>query len=96
MIMTDPTAVKRAVRLKRTAALVRGDVILPGLGLFDRAGNRIVPAAETFAWGRGSWFVVGHSWMNDALENNVPLSPTASYVPSDILHTPLDAYVVLA
>lgn len=84
----------KKVKLKRVAGLKRGDVILPGRGLFTRAGVRL--DIETATWGGGSWFVTDPSWMNDVPELSVSLAPTASYVASDILHTPLDAYVVLA
>lgn len=98
--MPEPTApARRRVKLKRVTALKRGDLIVPGLGLFTRVGERLDTADYDMraSWGRGSWFVVGDPWMNAALEMNVPLSPTATHGPaSDVLHTMLDAYVVLA
>lgn len=96
--MTTNTPSTRKVKLKSVATLKRGDAIVPGLGLFTRSGARIVSGlAMSDSWGRGTWYVTGAPWMNDLPEMNVPISasePTGAA--SDIIHTPLDAFVVLA
>lgn len=91
---TPPTV---RVRLKRVESLTRGDAILPGKGLFTRTGQRIATqAAMTDTWGRAAWFVADRPWMNAVPELCVPLDDTTGTGPTDILHTSLDAYVVLA
>lgn len=95
--MTDSTPTVRKVRLKRVAALRRGDVIEPGLGLFTRDGTRVTSqAAMTDTWGRDAWFVVDVPWMDDLPELCVTVRGDPDDVMDDVLHTPLDAWVVLA
>jgi hypothetical protein len=90
-----PTA--RKVRLKRVEHLKRGDAIRPGEGLFLRDGSRIVSRlAMSDTWTMSVWFVADRPWMNEVPELVVPLDDTTGTGPSDYLHTPLDAYVVLA
>lgn len=95
--MTTPNApTTRRVKLKRVPSLAVGDKIVPGLGLFTRAGTRMASQRlMTDAWERIIWHVCANPWMNDVPEMNVLIGrvPNDS---SDILHTPLDAYVVLA
>lgn len=97
--MSESTPVARKVRLKRVEHLRRGDAIVPGLGLFTRAGTRIQSqAAMTDTWGREAWHVTDRPWMNAVPEMCVPVGGVREghEGTTDILHTSLDAYVVLA
>lgn len=88
---------KTLVRLKRVAGLTTDDVIIPGRGLFTRQGERIVSQAEMRdTWGRLAYDVTSTPWMNDVPEMNVSLVCDGDPATQSILHTPLDAYVVLA
>jgi hypothetical protein len=85
------------VKLKRVAALRPGDRIVPGLGLFTKGGERIESQRTmTHAWGRDPYTVRGVPWMNDVPEMNVPVDQAGEGETQAILHTSLDAYVVLA
>lgn len=88
---------KIQVKLKRVAGLKRGDVIVPGLGMFRRDGTRLAGSQKlmTDAWGREPWAVTGLPWMNDVPEMNVPVVSGDDPSSQSILHTSLDAYVVL-
>lgn len=90
---TNSTPHTIRVTLKRVSALKRSDIIVPGRGFFTRTGTKI--DIDTSSWGKGSWFVTGDAWMNDVPEMTVPTSRVASHVCTDLLHAPLDAYVVL-
>lgn len=85
------------VKLKRVHALKQRDTIIPGKGLFRRDGTRIVSQAEMVeAWGPYAWSVQGTAWMNAVPEMNVSIRQDGDPATESILHTPLDAYVVLA
>lgn len=88
--MTTKENVTKKVQLKRAAALKAGDKIVLGHGLFTRLGNRLESQAlMTAAWGMDVYRVTGDPWLTWA-DLSVPLSN------GDVLHTPSDAYVVLA
>lgn len=92
---TTPTT--RRVRLKRVLGLQPGDTVLPGMGLFRRDGTRMASQKlMTDAWGRLAFDVTGVPWINDVPEMNVPVVCDGDPSTESILHTPLDAYVVLA
>lgn len=96
--MTTNETTTQRVKLKRVGALRRDDVIVPGKGIFDREGNRVVPqSVVSAAWGNDSYTVTGMPWMNDVPEMNVPVVMTEyrAVDPESILHTPVDAFVVL-
>lgn len=96
--MTTPgsTPTTRRVKLKRAIGLTTGDAILPGKGLFRRDGSRMASQKlMTDAWGTDPWYVCASAWLNDVPETNV-LIGTQPGDSSDVLHTPMDAYVVLA
>lgn len=94
---THGTPAKVRVRLKRVVALDRADQIIPGKGLFRRDGSRIENQSEmTAAWGTDTYTVTSRAWMNDIPEMNVALIIGEDEASQSILHTPLDAYVVLA
>lgn len=83
------------VKLKRVFALRAGELIVPGLGLFTRTGERITSQAEMSAtWGRDPWSVVAPD-RESLLELSVGLAMRLGPA-TDVLHTPMDAYVVLA
>lgn len=97
--MTTNTPSTARVKLKRVDSLRRGDVIIPGKGLFSRDGNRLVSqAVMRAAWGNDLYTVTGLPWMNMVPEMNVPVVMTdyRAVDTQSILHTPLDAFVVLA
>lgn len=90
-------ATTKKVQLKRVAGLKPGDKIMPGLGLFTRAGDRLASqSAMTAAWDRETWTVTGLPWMNAVPEMNAPVICGDDQESQSILHTSLDAYVVLA
>lgn len=90
-----PTTIK--VQLKRVAGLKEGDTIIPGKGLFQRDGTRIAgQRIMTAAWGSEPYTVRGLPWMNAVPEMNVPLDQNGEAETQSMLHTSLDAYVVLA
>lgn len=97
--MTTQRKIK--VQLKRVDALRVGDTVEPGFGLFTRTGQRLVgPGMSqpdmTAVWGHLAYDVTGSAWMNDVPEMNVPLVCDGDPASQSILHTPLDAYIVLA
>lgn len=92
----NATPTTKKVKLKRVESLRKGDRIQPGMGLFTRDGGRITSrAAMSDTWGMTIWTVVDAPWMNALPELCVPLGSQPDEPASDIIHTPLDAYVVL-
>lgn len=93
----NSTPRKTAVRLKRVVGLQRADQIVPGKGLFRRDGSRMASQhGMTDAWGTHVYTVTSLPWMNDVPEMNVSLIVGEDESTQSVLHTPLDAYVVLA